>query len=298
MARMPRKDGNTHATRPPGPATHFGRQVRKERKALGWSIHQLASETGVSAGHLSRIENGYSPPTEHIALTMDRTFPHRNGWFAEYYHDSQLWTPPGYRHWAEHELRARVMRVWSPCVVDGLAQTPEYARAHLETVPGVPAEVVSARLAARMDRQRAVLHGETPPDVWLLVDEFALFRLMGSAEIMAAQMGHLLSVAALPNVTLQVVPGMGHAGTSSNIIVTDTAAYAEHSAGGYVYTEPETVASLGRILTTLQSESYRASESVELIERVKELWARGESPLTAALKAAPASKSETVNGVS
>jgi Domain of unknown function (DUF5753) len=39
-----------------------------------------------------------------------------------------------------------------------------------------------------------------------IVDHVALYRGAGSPEIMAAQMRHLLEVASLPNVTMQVLP--------------------------------------------------------------------------------------------
>ena len=69
--------------------THFGRQVRKERLARGWSIHELSARTGIAAGHLSRIENGKRPPTENIAAACDLVFPERRGWFTEYYQESR-----------------------------------------------------------------------------------------------------------------------------------------------------------------------------------------------------------------
>lgn len=285
-ANMDGMRGNANAN----PATHFGRQINKERVKRGWTIREFAAKAGISAGHLSRIENGRVAPTAAMAAKMDGLFPERDGWFADYYEDSQEWTPPGYRHWAERERAARNLKVWTVAVIHGLVQTPEYARAHLETLPGVPAEVVSTRLAARLERQNQVFRKDAPPSVAVLVDEPALYRCVGSAEIMIAQMDHLLSLAMRPNVVLQVVPAVAHAVTSSEVLVTDSAAYTEHQAGGCVYTEEDTVAWLGQLLATLQAESYRASESLTVIERVKDLWERGESPLTAARRADLASK--------
>jgi transcriptional regulator with XRE-family HTH domain len=66
------------------PATHFGRQLKKERLARGWSLPELSKRTGLDAGHLSRIENGKRPPTEHVAAACDEVFPERRGWFTEY----------------------------------------------------------------------------------------------------------------------------------------------------------------------------------------------------------------------
>ena len=54
------------------PASHFGRQVKKERLAHSLSLPELAKVTGIDGGHWSRIENGKRPPTEKIALACDR----------------------------------------------------------------------------------------------------------------------------------------------------------------------------------------------------------------------------------
>lgn len=270
------------------PVTHFGRQVRKERLARGWSIHELSRRTGIAAGHLSRIENGKRPPTETIAAKCDDVFPERRGWFTEYYEESRTWTPPGFRDWREHEDKAASLRAWMPGIIHGLLQTEQYARALLETAPAVTQEMVTARLAARMERQQRVLMRDDPPLAWLLVDQLALYRLVGSPEIMAAQTRHLTTVAAMPTVTLQVLPAVAHPANASELIVTDTAAYAEHVAGSYVFTEEETVSRLARLFHTLLSESYRASESAALIEEVGQIWTAGASPATQTPTADPA----------
>lgn len=272
------------------PASHFGKQVHKERVARGWTMRDLARESGLDPGHLSRIERGRTTPTEYTAAKIDKTFPHRKGWFSEYRSDSQAWTPPGYRHWAEYETPAALIRAWSPGGMHGLVQTEAYARALLATMPDVPADVVETRLAARTERQRRVLHRENPPEVWILTDELALYREVGSPEVMAEQLDHVRAVAAMPNVTVQIVPATAHPAIGCGLVIADNAAYTEHIVGGYVYTEPETVTPLIRLMSSLQAESYRASETMRIIERVGDIWARGVNPLTAALTAETASK--------
>ncbi len=262
------------------PATHFGKQMRKERQAHGWTLREFSAHTGITFTHLSRIENGHRPPTEAVARACDRVFPGRRGWFTEYYEESKSWTPPGFRDWPEVEAKAATLHVWSPGVIDGLVQTAEYARALLETSPGATEGMVSARLASRMGRQRHVLMRDDPPSVCCLVDHTALYRLVGSPDIMAAQAAHLLTVAAMPSTVLQVLPATAHPATQSGFMVTDSAAYTEHVIGGYTYTEPETVIRLARLFDTLRAECYRASESAAIIRKAGALWT-GESRATA-----------------
>jgi transcriptional regulator with XRE-family HTH domain len=259
----------------PNPVAHFGRQLKKERLAHGWSLPELSRRTGIDAGHLSRIETGRRPPTEKIALACDAVFPGRRGWFLEYYEESKSWAPPGFRVWEEYEDNAANIRAWSPGVLHGLLQTEDYARALLSTAPGVSEEIVTARLASRMTRQRRILQRAEPPLSWFIIDEPSLYRLVGSAEVMAAQMRALAETAALPNVTVQILPSVAHPASSSGFIVTDTGAYAEHVAGGYVFTDEETVSLLLRLFNSIHSESYRASESLRMIERRAEAWTGG-----------------------
>lgn len=253
--------------------------MRKERLAHGWSLREFSARTGVNIGHASRIENGKRPPTENVAAACDAAFPERRGWFSEYYAELSTWSevPAAFKDWTEREDRADTLRVWSPGIVHGFLQSEDYARALLSTYPGVTEDVVAARLATRMERQRRLFTRDVL--AWFVVDELSLYRQVGSPETMTAQMRRMLTVAAMPKVKVQVLPAVAHAATGSEIIIADEWAYTEHAAGGFVYTG-ETVAALSRIFDTLRSECRKASESVALLERMVEAWTGG-SPLTA-----------------
>jgi transcriptional regulator with XRE-family HTH domain len=278
MVSMTANSGNSAAT-------HFGRQMKKERLAHGWSLREFSARTGIDFTTASRIENGKRPPNETVAKACDAAWPERRGWFLEYYEESKSWVPAGFRSWGEYEDKAATLRAWSPSVLHGLLQTDSYARALLSTVPGVTDEIVNARLANRMERQRRILFRDDPPACWFVVDELSLHRLVGSAELMAEQMQKLADVARRPHVTMQVLPAIAHPANASELIVTDTAAYVEHLAGGLVYPEGEMVSMLERLFTTIHAESYRASESLWMIERLGETWRTGASPAFLARKA-------------
>lgn len=272
------------------PATHFGRQMRKERLARGWSLQDLARATGINVGHLSRIENGKRPPTENLAAACDAAFPERRGWFSEYYEEMRTWSevPAAFKDWSELEDKAATLSAWAPAVIHGLLQTEDYAAALLYTYPGAGEEAVQTRLAARMERQRRLFARDVL--AWFIIDELALYRLAGSAQVMAAQMRHLAGVAVMPNVTLQVLPAVANPGVTSGFVIADDAAYAEHAASGFVYTG-ETVSALMRIFDSLRTEAYRGSESLKMIEGMAGSWAaRGARAATAEPTAVTAPK--------
>ena len=272
------------------PARYFGRQVRRARRAAGWTLAEFGQRIGYDPGQISRIETGKRPPTELFAQMCDRAFPDRDRWFGEFYAESRTWiaTPPWFRSWVEHEQRAPALRIWQLGVLSGLLQTADYARAILAVNPGVTEEEVSARLAARLERQ-AILTRDDPPAAWFLVDEAALRRRIGPPDVMAAQLAHLAGVARLPNVTIQLVPSTAHAGLLGGFALTERAAYVETAVAGQVFEDPEIIAGLLTRFDTLRSEAFRGSESLTLIERMCEEWkATGVKAVTQATTAGSA----------
>lgn len=259
------------ATNGKGPLQHFGNQVRKERLARGWSVAELARQTKLSGPYVSQIEHGTRPPTEAVALAMDDAFPGRRGWFLEFYRESRDWMPAGFRDWSEIEAQARELVIWVPGIVDGTAQTPDYARAVLETLPGVTPDVIETRLKGRMERQRHLLR-EGGPTIVLLVDHVALYRAYGSAEIMAGQCAHLRTMAKLETVTVQVVPAVGHPLATASVLVADDAAYTEHGLGGAVFTEDETVTRLRRLVGSVRNEALPVRASLAMIGEADRRW--------------------------
>jgi transcriptional regulator with XRE-family HTH domain len=271
------------------PARYFGRQVRKARLAAGWTLTEFGQRIGYDPGQISRVENGKRPPSELFARMCDRALPDLNGWFTEFFAESRTWmaTPPWFRSWVETEQLAPALRVWQPSVLSGLLQTEDYARAILAADPGVTDDQVAARLAARLSRQ-AILTRDDPPAAWFLVDEGALRRCIGSPQTMAAQLAHLAGVARLPNVTIQMVPNIAHAGLLGGFAVTSTAAYVETAVAGQVFEDAETIADLLTRFDTLRNEAFRGSESLAFMERMCDEW-----KATGARAATPAPTAES-----
>ena len=168
-----------------------------------------------------------------------------------------------------------------PGIVDGLCQTEDYARALIATEPGIDQARANTLRRNRMERQRRFWDRNPSVLAAFVVDELSLYRRVGSPAIMAAQMDRLLEIAALPTVTLQVMPAIEHPANNSGIMITDSAAWCEHAVAGYVFTEPGIMRVLAPRFDSLRAESYKASESVALIREMRDRWATGVSPLTA-----------------
>jgi hypothetical protein len=92
----------------------------------------------------------------------------------------------------------------------------------------------------------------------------------------------------MPRIIVQVLPAIAHPVNASGFLMADDAVWVEHAASGFTYTDEETVSALALRFDTLRSESYRASESAALIERLAEVWTAGVNPLTRTPMAATA----------
>jgi len=168
-------------------------------------------------------------------------------------------------------------------------QTEDYAKALIAVEPRVTPESAVIRLEQRMERQRRLFGRDEPPSAWFIIDELCLYREVGSAAIMAAQVRRLREVAALPTITLQVLPGVEHCANASAFILADnSAAYVEHLVSGYVFTDGDTVTDLAEKFDSLRSECYRASDTAALLEKVEGTWKTGGSRVIRAATAVTA----------
>jgi transcriptional regulator with XRE-family HTH domain len=198
-----------------------GVQLAGFREDAGYSQEQAARELGFSPAKLSRIEagKGRRPPSERdvrALLELYGTDPYQvtvllkilrragePGWWQRY--DKRL-MPEWFDRLVGLQEAAATIRTFEIQYVPGLLQTAAYARAVVERgLPNVPSGEVQRRVELRMRRSQLLLR-EDAPQLWAVIDESVLLRVLGSTGVMREQLGHLLEMAQRPNVTLQVVP--------------------------------------------------------------------------------------------
>lgn len=102
--------------------------------------------------------------------------------------------------------RTREFKVYMSTVMPGFVQTPGYAKALMSVITefqGTPDDVEQA-VRARMARNRIL--NSTSRRFTMLLEESVLRYRLGETDVMTAQLGHLLSVTALPTIKLGVIP--------------------------------------------------------------------------------------------
>ncbi|WP_433296464.1 helix-turn-helix domain-containing protein [Actinoplanes sp. CA-030573] len=102
------------------------------------------------------------------------------------------------------EAATRVYRVFQPAVIIGLAQTDAYMRAIFETSPSGHSRRVAEAVSIRVRRQEALWDPDR--EFHFLMMESVLANRVCEPQYMSAQLLRLREVAAMPNVSLRVVP--------------------------------------------------------------------------------------------
>jgi transcriptional regulator with XRE-family HTH domain len=208
------------------PLHFFGAEVRRAREAAGMTLAELGALVPCDASTVSRIESGILSPSDRFAVACDEAFPQMGGWFTRFYRSSGQWTgpyPPWFLDWLKIEREATALRWWEPILIPGLLQTADYARALFRAWQRAGSdEQVEDLVAGRLQRQ-AILDRADPPELWVLLDEAALHRPVGSAKVMHGQLEHLADMTGRASVTVQVVPAdLGaHGGMLGAFILAD-----------------------------------------------------------------------------
>ncbi|MEV8592747.1 helix-turn-helix transcriptional regulator [Streptomyces sp. NPDC052012] len=198
-----------------------GVQLAGFREDAGLAQDQAARAVGFSAAKLSRIESGKGrrPPTEadvRKLLQLYGTDDYEGsvllkllqragepGWWQRY--DKRL-MPEWFDRLVGLQEAAATIRTFEIQYVPGLLQTAAYTRAVVERgLPNAPASEVQRRVELRM-RRAELLSRAGAPQLWAVIDESVLLRVLGSPEVMREQLEHLVRMAERPNVTVQIVP--------------------------------------------------------------------------------------------
>ncbi|MER6623508.1 helix-turn-helix transcriptional regulator [Streptomyces sp. NPDC000931] len=201
----------------------LGRQLEELRGRAGLTYEEAGTAIGVSHSTIRRMEAakvarlrladaekllrvyGVTDQQEIDTFLKSAREANKRGWWHTYRDVMPDW----FAAYLSLEQAALQIRAYESQFVHGLLQTEAYARALLNAGnPHAPAEATERRIALRMRRQELLSRG-TPPRVWVVMDETVLRWPVGGPEVMRAQIGHLIELHRLPQVTLQVMPFAG-----------------------------------------------------------------------------------------
>ncbi|MEU8567147.1 helix-turn-helix transcriptional regulator [Streptomyces pathocidini] len=214
--------GDIEAATPALCRLYLGMELRKLRHGARLTARQVAEATSWSVPKITRMETGtglVEPMNVRVLCQLYDAEAELTSLLEGYAHvtktkkdwwQSAEFRPairPGFNAYLGLEATATQMHEYSSEFVPGLLQSEEYVRAiYRPAHEGLPLEEIDRLVAVRMNRQEVLTRAHQPLRLTVILNEAVLRRVVGSAEVMREQLGHLAEAARLPNIKLQVVP--------------------------------------------------------------------------------------------
>jgi transcriptional regulator with XRE-family HTH domain len=243
------------------------------RTKRGLSLAQVAQIMDCTRGTVSNIEAGRLKLNEKQAKALDTEWEtgghfERLLWFARTGHD-----PDWFKQYTRYAAEAWMIKIYHGQLIPNLVQTEAYARALL-TPRGE--KDLDKLVEARLARQTEIMDRDTPPQLWLLLDEGVLDRVVGGPQVMREQLAYLLHISELPHVTIRVnLKSSGaHPGLDGPFQIFGLAgrevAYAGAQIAGRLIEAGSEVRALSLEYDQIGAESLPQSSSRDLIKQLME----------------------------
>lgn len=258
--------------------------LRRMREERNLKIESVNKQLGWASGKLSRMErNEWKLPSVrdmkdlaelyelsdemHEALTSLARESRVRGWWVDFKDVLRGGL-------ADFESGASMIRTFEALLVPGLFQTADYAAAVLRGSRVMSDSEIERKVDGRMRRQE-ILASSDAPHVWAVVDEAALRKRVGGSDVMAAQVQHLIRMAELPNIDIQVLrDNVGsHAAMEGAFMILDfpdpadlPLVYIETATEDLYLEQPETIQNYVSTFGHICSEAESPEASVRFLE--------------------------------
>jgi transcriptional regulator with XRE-family HTH domain len=194
-------------------------ELRRLREEAGLTQEEVAQQLHWHHTKVFRIETGRTAPhpndvkvmcdlygmtdKERLAALIQLAQESRKrGWWYSY----RDVLPSRYEFVIGLEEEASAIHTFQLAVIPGLLQIEEYALALGKGGPlELDADEIRRRVDVRINRQR-VLARPDRPQLWAIIDESAIHRMVGGPRVMRAQLQHLITASEAGKTTIQIVP--------------------------------------------------------------------------------------------
>jgi transcriptional regulator with XRE-family HTH domain len=262
----------------------FAEELKAARAQKGWPVAEVADRIGFSPSTIKNIESGQRAPTPEQAELLDRAFGTPGTFTRTERRMRGVPFSAGFRSFAPHEQKARAIKTAHHSLLPGLFQINDYALATLKAHPETAEDAAKEQLAARLDRQAILYRSDPPPPrIISLIANQALYADIGGPAVMAAQTEHLLELAQMPRITVQILPNQAHSGLNGAFVIAETpqhidTVYLETAMGGQVVESAEAAEAMTVLFDALRAEALTGSASLEVIKEAAKQWQDRISP--------------------
>jgi transcriptional regulator with XRE-family HTH domain len=285
------------------PRRRLGKALRDLRTEAGITLDAAAEALECSRQKVWRIESGLgsargvdvramcelyaaTPEMTRALLALAAETKAKGWWHA--YGDA---IPDWFELYVGLESAASRLRSYKNSLVPGLFQTREYALGiYRIDQPDMSEEDRERAVEIRLQRQ-ALLTRRLPraPQVQVVLCESALLRPVDTSTTMAQQLGQLLRVSALPNVSLRILPlaaGPHRGAVGGEFTLLDfplgnrsapdpSVVFSESWTGALYLDRPSEFAAYEKAWSSLLGLSLDAEQSRRLIDKIREEVHRG-----------------------
>ncbi len=199
----------------------LGGELNKLRTAAGKTQAQAAHAISATATKIVKMESGWVPMRDPDIRVLCEFYDVTDGQFASGLLDLARLDRERRKAkgWWQHSPDAGLMaeyiamedvatqvRTWQLSLIPGLLQTADYTRAlAVSDEFWQDPDEIERIVVVRQKRQHR-LWSDVPLQVHAVISEAALRQEVGGVDVMGAQLVHLLQLAELPNVHVQVLP--------------------------------------------------------------------------------------------
>ncbi|MET7453786.1 helix-turn-helix transcriptional regulator [Streptomyces sp. NPDC005574] len=272
----------------------LGQELRRLRELKGMTAEEVAERLLVSQSKISRLENGRRSISQRDVRDLcgvyeveDQRIVDSLMQMAKDSRQQGWWHAFGdipYSVYIGLETDAESLRVYEPQVITGLLQTRQYAEAIIQgALPETSTSDIEKRVQVRLRRQDRIAADREPLRLWVVLDEAALRRVVGSRQVMREQLEQVAEMSQQPHITVQVLPFEvgAHPGINGQYAILEFADAADSSV---VYIEGVTsdlylekahdVQKYTVMYEHLRAQALNVEQSRRLIEDVAKEYAR------------------------
>ncbi len=275
------------------PRRRLGRLLRDVRQGAGLTIAELAHRIERGATTVQRLETGTADrirlwDIEAICQVCgaDETTTEalkglaQDGNTKVWWHQYGDLIPVNFDVYMGLEAGAARLTSFQE-LVPGLLQTADYARILTRLAhPSEPDSEIARRVEMRIRRQTLLTRKRKPAPLDVILDESALYRVIGGRRIMDVQLRHLADMGTRPNITIRVLPfgaGVPLGDLTGPFIILDfleskrgvpvepSMVYAEGYAGAMYLDDPDVVERYRRAHAALGEVALSVQDSRQLL---------------------------------
>ncbi|MFE5331198.1 Scr1 family TA system antitoxin-like transcriptional regulator [Embleya sp. NPDC056575] len=256
-------------------AEMFGAQLKHLREQAGLSKEALGDKIGNSPHTITAWERGARIPQVDTVSTLSKLLGGQGMLLVGAKHLKDPTFPGFFAVFAEEEETAHSLYSYENVAVPGLLQTPRYAQHMISAYrPALDDEDIERWVTGRLERQR-LLTRKPAADLGFILEEWILRRPFGGREVQRQQVQRVHEVAAMRNVSVQIMPMEceEHAGMDGPMTILETRdgrtlGYVEGQGGSYWISDPDGVRSVIQRYGILRSQALDVRESLKRIEQI------------------------------